>query len=31
MFDKLDQIFVTALHWLVGFLPEALAAAWCRR
>jgi len=23
MFDKLDQIFVTALHWLVGFLPEA--------
>ncbi len=23
MFDQLDQIFVTALHWLVGFLPEA--------
>lgn len=23
MFDKLDQIFVTALHWLVSFLPEA--------
>jgi len=23
MFDKLDQIFVTTLHWLVGFLPEA--------
>jgi NADH-quinone oxidoreductase subunit H len=23
MTDKLDQIFVTALHWLVGFLPEA--------
>ena len=22
MFDKLDQIFVTALHWLVCFLPE---------
>ncbi|MGO9589123.1 MAG: NADH-quinone oxidoreductase subunit H [Candidatus Acidiferrales bacterium] len=24
MFDQLDQIFVTALHWLVGFLPEGL-------
>ena len=23
MFDQLDQIFVNALHWLVGFLPEA--------
>jgi len=23
MFDKLDQIFVTALHWLVSFVPEA--------
>jgi NADH-quinone oxidoreductase subunit H len=23
MFDQLDQIFVTALHWLVGFLPVA--------
>ena len=23
MFDKLDQIFVTSLHWLVSFLPEA--------
>jgi NADH-quinone oxidoreductase subunit H len=22
MFDKLDQIFVTLLHWVVGFLPE---------
>ncbi len=22
MFDKLDQIFVNSLHWLVGFLPE---------
>ena len=24
MFDKLDQIFVNILHWLVSFLPEAL-------
>jgi NADH-quinone oxidoreductase subunit H len=24
MFDKLDQIFVTALHWLVSFVPEGL-------
>ena len=24
MFDKLDQLFVTALHWLVGFVPETL-------
>jgi NADH-quinone oxidoreductase subunit H len=23
MFDQLDQIFVNALHWLVGFVPEA--------
>jgi NADH-quinone oxidoreductase subunit H len=23
MADQIDQIFVTALHWLVGFLPEA--------
>lgn len=23
MFDNLDQIFVNALHWLVGFLPAA--------
>jgi NADH-quinone oxidoreductase subunit H len=23
MFDKLDQIFVTALHWILGFLPAA--------
>src|SRR6516162_7796802 len=23
MFDKLDQIFVNALHWLVSFVPEA--------
>jgi NADH-quinone oxidoreductase subunit H len=23
MFDKLDQIFVNVLHWLVSFLPEA--------
>ncbi|HUB87492.1 MAG TPA: NADH-quinone oxidoreductase subunit NuoH [Verrucomicrobiae bacterium] len=23
MFDKLDQIFVNALHWLASFLPEA--------
>ena len=23
MFDQLDQIFVTALHWLVSFVPEA--------
>jgi len=22
MFEKLDQIFVTSLHWLVSFLPE---------
>jgi NADH-quinone oxidoreductase subunit H len=27
MFDKLDQIFVTLLHWLVGFLPEVLRPA----
>src|ERR1039458_2262494 len=24
MFDQLDQIFVTSLHWLVSFVPEAL-------
>src|SRR5664280_700147 len=24
MFDKLDQIFVTSLHWLVSFVPETL-------
>ena len=24
MFDQLDQIFVTALHWLVSFVPEML-------
>jgi NADH-quinone oxidoreductase subunit H len=24
MFDKLDQIFVTSLHWLVSFVPESL-------
>jgi NADH-quinone oxidoreductase subunit H len=23
MFDKLDQIFVNVLHWLVSFVPEA--------
>ena len=23
MFDQLDQIFVTLLHWVVGFLPES--------
>jgi NADH-quinone oxidoreductase subunit H len=24
MFDKLDQIFVTLLHWLMSFVPEGL-------
>lgn len=24
MFDKLDQIFVSVLHWLVGYVPEGL-------
>jgi len=23
MFDKIDQVFVASLHWLVSFLPEA--------
>jgi len=26
MFDKLDQIFVLLLHWVLGFLPDALRA-----